>query len=102
MTNEQIWVESYLDRYCALLEHDFRAAGGGVRWCVRCYKEEWSDSTSCSICDSVATTRTFLVAPGWKSPLRARLCGVCFAGLANCEGRRLWRTDEPNTISVVP
>ncbi len=100
MTNEQIWVESYLDRYCPLLEHDFRAAGGGVRWCVRCYKEEAGDSSSCSVCDCAATTGTLLMAPGWDAPLQTRLCATCFAGLTEETDRRLWRTDEASLTAA--
>jgi hypothetical protein len=98
MTNDERWVDAYLDQYCLPGEHNFRDAGAGLRWCVHCYKEEQTDNTNCVICDSPATHKAEVMAPGWAQPAEAWVCGPCFEGLRRPQHRRLWRAREGHQL----
>lgn len=93
MSTNSRWVRVHLETYCGPGRHEYRDAGGGVAWCVRCFKEERPGET-CAICDSAGRHAVTLGTPGGVR-LPACVCATCLNGLREAE-RPGWDVVESN------
>ncbi|MBI2767455.1 MAG: hypothetical protein HYX53_16290 [Chloroflexi bacterium] len=95
MTNESLWVRSYLATYCGPGRHDFITAwsgDAGVRWCRACMKEEPLDGSACLVCDLAGAHGVRLVDVRTDaSVVDGALCDPCWRGFDEREVIGGWK-----------